>query len=155
MAITKNLATRGVFWYHGDIIISIHVITMEIAFLIGRILFGGFFVMSGMNHFMKTGMMTQYVASKNVPSPKLAVMASGLLLILGGLGIVVGAYVQIAVLALVLFFVPVSLKMHNFWTVTDPQQRMAEMVNFLKNMALMGAALMMLAIPTPWAFSVF
>ncbi|MFY9457749.1 MAG: DoxX family membrane protein [Candidatus Spechtbacterales bacterium] len=128
---------------------------MDIFFLIGRILFGGFFVMSGINHFMKVGMMAQYTASKNVPSPKFAVMVTGLLLILGGLGILLGVYVELAVLALALFFVPVSFKMHNFWAVQDPQQKMAEMVNFLKNMALLGAALMTLAIPTPWAFSVF
>lgn len=128
---------------------------MEILFLIGRILFGGFFVMSGMNHFMKAGMMAQYTASKNVPFPKLAVMGTGLLLILGGLGMLLGVYVEWAVLALALFFVPVSFKMHNFWAVKDPQQKMAEMVNFLKNMALLGAALMTLAIPAPWAFSVF
>lgn len=71
------------------------------------------------------------------------------------MGILLGVYVELAVLALALFFVPVSFKMHNFWAVQDPQQKMAEMVNFLKNMALLGAALMTLAIPTPWAFSVF
>ena len=128
---------------------------MDIAFLIGRILFGGFFVMMGMNHFMKMGMMTQYAASKNVPSPKFAVMISGMLIILGGLGIFLGAYVQWAVIALVLFLVPVSFKMHNFWAIQDQQEKMMQMVNFLKNMAFAGAALMALAIPTPWAFSIF
>jgi len=128
---------------------------MDIFFLIGRILFGGFFVMMGMNHFMKLAMITQYAASKNVPSPKFAVMISGVLIILGGLGIFLGAYVQWAVIALVLFLVPVSFKMHDFWAIKDPQEKMTQMVNFLKNMAFVGAALMTLAIPTSWAFSIF
>ena len=128
---------------------------MDILFLIGRIIFGGYFVAMGMNHFMKMGMMTQYAASKGVPSAKFSVIISGVLLILGGLGMLLGVYTQWAVLALVLFFVPVSFKMHNFWSSRDPNEKMMQMVNFLKNMALMGAALMTLAIPTPWALSVF
>lgn len=128
---------------------------MDIAFLIGRILFGGFFVMMGMNHFTKVAMMTQYAASKGVPSAKLAVMISGVLILLGGLGILLGAYVQWAVIALIVFLVAASFKMHNFWAIQDPQDKMTQMVNFLKNMAFVGAALMALAIPAPWAFSIF
>ena len=111
--------------------------------------------MMGMNHFMKLGMMTQYAASKNIPSAKFAVMISGMLIIFGGLGILSGAYVQWAVLAIVFFLVVASLKMHDFWTIKDPQEKMTQMVNFLKNMAFVGAALMALAIPAPWAFSIF
>lgn len=111
--------------------------------------------MMGMNHFMKNDMMTQYTASKGVPSARFAVYITGLLLLFGGLGMLLGAYTQWAVLLLVLFFIPVSFKMHNFWAISDPQAKMSEMVNFMKNMALMGAALMMLAIPVPWAFSIF
>lgn len=125
---------------------------MSILFLIGRILFGGYFVMSGLNHFMKLGMLTGYTSSKGVPSPKLAVMVTGLLLLAGGLGMLLGVYTQWAVLALVLFFIPVSFKMHNFWTVSDPQAKMMEMVHFMKNMGLLGAALMTLAI-TDWPYS--
>lgn len=124
----------------------------SILFLVGRILFGGYFVMSGMNHFMKMGMMTGYAASKGVPSAKLAVMVTGLLLILGGLGMLLGVYIQWAVLALALFFIPVSLKMHNFWAIKDPQMKMMEMVNFMKNTALLGAALMTLGINN-WPYS--
>lgn len=124
----------------------------SIIFLIGRILFGGYFVMSGMNHFMKLGMLSGYAASKGVPSSKLAVIVTGLLLIVGGLGMLLGAYIQWAVLALALFFIPVTFKMHNFWAVSDPAMKMMEMVNFMKNMALLGAALMTLGV-TNWPYS--
>ncbi len=98
-------------------------------------------------------MLAQYASSKNVPSPKYAVLLAGLFLLFGGLGMVLGVYVQWAVLLLVVFLVVVSVMMHNFWAVTDPTQKQMEMVNFLKNMALAGAALMTLAIEQPWAFS--
>ena len=43
--------------------------------------------------------------------------------------------------------------MHNFWTVEDAQMKMNDMINFTKNMALAGAALMLLALPRPWPLS--
>ncbi|SRR6266481_7726804 len=127
----------------------------EIFLLLGRILYGGFFVMSGVNHFKNLGMMSGYAGSKGVPSPKLAVGATGLLLLLGGLGILLGVYVQVAVFLLALFLIPTSFIMHAFWKDTDPNMMMANRVNFMKNIALLGAALMFLAIPGPWAYSAF
>jgi uncharacterized membrane protein YphA (DoxX/SURF4 family) len=56
--------------------------------------------------------------------------------------------------AIIGFLIPVTLTMHRFWDVEDPQQRMNEMINFSKNMALVGAALMMVQIGEPWPVSV-
>ena len=50
--------------------------------------------------------------------------------------------------------VPVSLQMHRFWDEKDPEARQREMTNFLKNMALVGAALAMMEIGVPWPVSV-
>jgi len=109
--------------------------------------------MNAINHFSQADMLSGYAASQGVKSPKLAVFVSGLLLLAGGAGILLGVYVSWAVLALVLFLVPVSFKMHAFWKVSEPNMKMMEMVNFTKNMALLGAALMLLAISTPWPLS--
>lgn len=127
---------------------------MDILFLVGRIIFGGYFVMMGMNHFMKMGMMTQYAQSKGIPSANMAVAVSGLFILFGGIGVLLGAFIPYAVALLVVFLVVVSFKMHNFWAVPDPQMKMTDMTNFMKNMALAAAALMMLSIPTPWVFSI-
>jgi len=43
--------------------------------------------------------------------------------------------------------------MHNFWKIEDQNMKMTEMVSFMKNMALLGADLMFLAISEPWALS--
>lgn len=122
-------------------------------FLVGRILYGGYFVMSGINHFQHADMMAGYAGSKGVKSPKLAVYFSGLLLLVGGLGILFGVWINFAVLCLVLFLVPVTFMMHNYWKDTDTNMKMSNRINFMKNMALLGAALMFLAIATPWAMS--
>jgi|SRR3989344_931275 len=125
----------------------------NIAFLIGRILFGGFMLKNAWNHFANSAALTGYAQSKGVPSPKLAVLGAGVLLLAGGLGVLLGVYVQYAVGALILFFVPVTFMMHNFWADTDPNTKMSNQINFWKNLALLGGALMLLAIPEPWMYS--
>jgi len=117
-----------------------------ITFLIGRILFGGFFLISGFNHFAKRAMYTQYAASKRVPTPGASVIVSGLLIVLGGLSVLLGAWTGVGLFLILIFLATVTPKMHNFWTIADPGQRMAEQVNFMKNLALFGAGLIMLGI---------
>ena len=82
------------------------------------------------------------------------IVGSGLLLIIGGVDILLGYQPLIGVVAIVLFLVPVTFTIHNFWSVQDPKQKMAEMVNFTKNLGLIGSTLMFLAIPQPWPYSV-
>ena len=125
---------------------------MNILFLIGRIIFAGYFIFNGINHFMHLKMMSDYSKSKGVPLPSVAVPVTGLMLLLGGLCILLGIHVRIGLALLFVFLVPVSLLMHNFWSIKDPQMKMVEMVNFMKNMALLGAVLMLHAIPQPWPF---
>jgi putative oxidoreductase len=126
---------------------------MDTLLLFGRIILGGFFIYSGVNHFIGFGMMTQYAKMKGVPFPATAQGITGLMLLLGGVSILCGVYPVVGILLLVAFLVPVSLMMHNFWVIRDPQSRMADKTNFMKNMALLGAILMLLAIPTPWPLS--
>ena len=126
---------------------------MATAFFIGRIILGVYYLFNAVNHFMQLEMMSGYAASKGVPAPKLAVGGSGLLLLLGGLSILLGYQPYIGAILIVVFLVPVAFMMHNFWTISDPQAKMGEMVNFLKTIALAASALMFLAIPTPWPFS--
>jgi uncharacterized membrane protein YphA (DoxX/SURF4 family) len=125
----------------------------SILFLLGRILFGGYFLMSAFNHFTHVGMLSGYAQSKGVPAPKLSVIASGLLLLIGGLSVLFGLYPTIGAVALVLFLVPVSFIMHAYWKVQDPQMKMADTINFMKNLALVGAALLLLSISQPWPAS--
>jgi len=123
---------------------------MEVLFLIGRVLAGGYFLVMGINHFAKTEMMTGYAQGRGVFSPKGAVIISGLALFLGGLGLLLGLYVQWSVALLVLFLLLSSFMVHHFWNDTDPMVRSGEMTNFLKNAALLGLLLMILAVPSPW-----
>lgn len=126
---------------------------MDVLFLIGRILLGGFFIFNGFNHLIKVGIMAPYAGSKGVPAPSLAVVVTGMLLLLGGLSVVLGIYRMVGFILLIIFLVPVTFIMHAFWNVEDPQARAAEMINFTKNLALLGAILMIMAVPHPWPLS--
>ena len=49
--------------------------------------------MNGFNHLTKTDMISGFAQSKGIPSPKAATLVSGLMMVLGGLGIILGVYV--------------------------------------------------------------
>jgi uncharacterized membrane protein YphA (DoxX/SURF4 family) len=125
---------------------------MEVAFLIGRIVLGLYYLFNASNHFFQTKMMVPYAKSQGVPMPEIVVPGSGVLLLIGGLSLITGLYPTIGVVAIVLFLVPVAFIMHRFWGV-DQQTMMMQMPHFLKNLALAASALMFLAIPQPWPFS--
>lgn len=114
---------------------------MDILLVIGRVLFALIFINSGIAHLTKLKDMTGYAQFKKVPAPKLAVIVTGLMLIIGGLYIVFGVYADLGALLLALFLVPTAFMMHNFWTIQDPQAKQGEMINFFKNLSLAGAAL--------------
>jgi putative oxidoreductase len=112
---------------------------------LGRILFGGFFIMSGYNHFAKLSMMAGYTQSKGVPAAKAAVAFTGLLLLIGGVSTLFNFYPIVGLTALVLFLVPTTFLMHAYWKIQDPMARMGERVNFMKNLALLGGTLILLS----------
>ena len=126
---------------------------MDKAFLAGRILFGGYFIRSGIKHFLNLEGMTGYTASKGVPLPELAVIVTGLMLFIGGISILTGQYPKIGSYILIVFLVLVAVIMHDFWNVEDTAARAGQFSRFLRNLTFSGACLMFLAIKEPWAFS--
>jgi len=109
--------------------------------LVGRILFALIFVMSAPNHFSAKDV--GFAASAGVPFPNVLVPIAGLLALFGGLSVLLGYKAKVGAWLLVAFLVPVTLWMHRFWDVADPQMAQMQMINFMKNLALTGAALYM------------
>jgi uncharacterized membrane protein YphA (DoxX/SURF4 family) len=127
---------------------------MRFSLWLGRVLFGGYFFFSGLNHFINMKQLAPYAASKGVPIPELAVAFTGALIVLGGLSVLLGFMPRVGLTLIVLFLIPVTLVMHNFWALQEPE-RMAQMVHFLKNTGLLGACFAMIALPVPWPGSVW
>ena len=88
-----------------------------ILFLAGRIIVGGFFLMSGFNHLTKLNMMAGYARSKGMPAPALAVGGSGVFLLLGGASMLLGYHPTIGAILLALFLVSAAFGIHYFWSV--------------------------------------
>jgi putative oxidoreductase len=118
--------------------------------LLGRLLFALIFLMAGANHF--SGQTIAYAASQGVPMASIAVPLSGVLSLLGGLSILLGYRVRIGAWLIALFLVGVTPMMHNFWTVTDPMMHQMQMVMFMKNVSMLGGALLISQLGAgPWS----
>lgn len=126
---------------------------VDILFLIGRIIVGGYYIMAGINHFKNVGMMAGYAQSKGTPSPKAAILGTGCLLVLGGASFLLGFHPTIGTILLLIFLLGVTFKIHNFWTISDPQARMNEQTHFGKNVVMIGFLLMTMMIYRPWHLS--
>lgn len=125
---------------------------MRSVFLLGRIIFGGFFLYNGINHFRQRGVMTQYTESKGVPNPGLAVTGSGAAMALGGASIILGVQPKLGTAAIAAFLAGASPIMHAFWN-ADEASKQSDLIHFSKNMALLGAALVLMSVEEPWPAS--
>ncbi|MGB9202789.1 MAG: DoxX family protein [Terriglobales bacterium] len=108
--------------------------------LLGRLLFAAIFVMAGLGHFSKQEIAS--AAGQGVPMASLMVPVSGVIALVGGLSILLGYRAKLGASLIILFLVPVTLMMHKFWVVTNPMMVQTQMIMFLKNMSLLGGALL-------------
>jgi uncharacterized membrane protein YphA (DoxX/SURF4 family) len=127
---------------------------MKIPFLIGRVMFGGYFIYNGINHLVNRKQMAEYTRAKNVPAAEAAVVATGAMMLAGGASVVLGIKPKLGTLAILGFLASVSPIMHDFWHAEDPNQRQADMIHFGKNLAMVGASLALMGIEEPWPVSV-
>ena len=118
---------------------------MDVLVLVGRILFSAIFLGSSIAHLTQTASMAQYAGSKRVPSPAVATIASGLLILLGGLSVLLGIWPDLGALMVIAFLIPTALLMHRFWDEGDAMTRQIEMTQFMKNLSIAGGALIAFA----------
>lgn len=121
---------------------------MDVVLLIGRILFAAIFVVSGIGHLANRKAMAEYSKAVGAPGGELGVVVSGLAILAGGIMVAAGIWGDLGALLLVAFLVPTTAIMHRFWKQTDPQMAQVEQVMFLKNVSLIGGAVVLF-----WAFN--
>jgi putative oxidoreductase len=113
---------------------------------VGRLFYSLIFVVAGFGHF--THQEIAYAAAQGIPIAGVLVPASGIMAIVGGLSVLLGFHGKLGAWLLVLFLVPVTLTMHNFWAVKDPMMQQIQMAMFLKNISMLGSALFFTQIGT-------
>jgi putative oxidoreductase len=115
---------------------------MKYTALVGRVLLSLIFVVSAPGLF--TSGTAQYAAKQGLPWASVLVPLAGVLALVGGLSVLLGFRGRWGAVLLLLFLIPVTLTMHAFWKVSDPAIAQMQMVNFMKNVALAGGALLVL-----------
>jgi putative oxidoreductase len=109
---------------------------------VGRALFSAIFLMAAPGHFSSETI--AYGASHGVPLASLAVPLSGVLCFLGGASVLLGYKARIGGALLVIFLVPVTLMIHRFWGLPDPAAAELQRIMFMKNVAMLGGALLIM-----------
>lgn len=108
--------------------------------LLGRVLLALIFVAAAPRHFTTEAI--SHARDLGVPLANVLVPLSGVMALVGGLGLLLGYQVQPAAWLLVAFLVPVTLGMHAFWRLADPEAVHIQQAMFVKNLALIGALLL-------------
>lgn len=122
--------------------------------LAGRLILGILFLYNGYNHFADFESRKGYAEYKGTPMPGFAVIASGVILVLGALGIMLGIYPVIAAGALATFLIVASPLFHDFWNAGE-EEKENELNHFLKNVGLLGGTLVLLSTGSEaWTYAV-
>lgn len=108
--------------------------------LVGRILLALIFIGSGFGKITGFEDTAAYMASNGMPMVEVSLIAAILIELGGGLLLAVGYKARGAALAILLFLIPTTLIFHAFWAV-DPDQGKMQMIQFQKNLAIMGGML--------------
>lgn len=119
---------------------------MDVVNVVGRVLFAFLFLQNGYNHLAHPKVMIPFGEYIGVPSPKLSVPATGVMMIVGGVLIALGLWADLGAILLILFLPAAGFYGHAYWKETDPNMRAAQTAQFYKNIALTGAALFIFAI---------
>ncbi len=113
---------------------------MNLFILFGRIFYSAVFLISVPGFFSESTIL--YAAHQGVPMAEVFVPLSGIIALLGGAFILLGYRAKEGALLIVLFLAPVTLVAHKFWIITDPAAAALQQVQFMKNLSLLGAAVL-------------
>jgi len=117
---------------------------MEIIYFIGRVLFAALFLSSGYGHLTKVKQMGGYAKSMGVPAAEFMTIITGIMIVVGGIMVVFNFEIFYGALLIFLFLVPTAFLMHAFWKIQDAGMKAMQQIQFMKNLSLAGAALMIM-----------
>jgi putative oxidoreductase len=122
--------------------------------LAGRVLLSAIFLMSAIgNKIPQFESVKGYMASQGVPMPALALVGAIVFLICGSLAVISGYQARFGAGLLAVFLVLATYYFHDFWTFPEGQARQEQVIQFMKNAALLGAMLFVIANgPGAWSW---
>lgn len=107
---------------------------------VARFIFSLIFLIAGFTHFSSGSV--SYAASKGIPLPDVLVPVSGIIALVGSISVMLGIHARVGAVLLLIFLIPITFFMHDFWNISDPMIAQNEMSHFLKNLTMIGGALL-------------
>lgn len=115
------------------------------ASVLGRLMLATIFLMSAVgNKIPKFNDVAAYMAAEGVPLPRVMLVGAIGFLIVGSLSVIAGCYTRVGAGLLLVFLALATYYFHDFWTFAD-QERQLQMIQFMKNLSLMGAMVFLMA----------
>lgn len=133
----------GVAMFTIVLLALVDVFSLDLLQFAGRIMFVGIFAISGAGHLMRRDLMTEYARTYGAPFPDVMVPLTGIMILAGAALVAVGVWMDLGALLIALFLLPTAYHMHAYWIEEEPQMRAIQQAHFLKNVALAGAALVL------------
>lgn len=113
---------------------------MKYIVLLGRILYSAIFIAASLGHFSPDTI--AFANEAGIPFASISVPVMGIIGFLGGLSVLIGFKARFGGWLLVIFLIPITIVMHQFWNLDDPVENGIQKAMFLKNVSMLGAALL-------------
>jgi uncharacterized membrane protein YphA (DoxX/SURF4 family) len=113
--------------------------------MVGRVLFATYFLAMGMSHLVHFREHSAFIGGKGVPLARSATMLTILMMVSGGVLVLFNWHTSIGGALLFGIIFPAPFFLHHFWNETDTYLRLSEFAHFIKDLALAGAALLLIS----------
>ena len=112
---------------------------------VGRVLFATYFLAMGMSHLVHFREHSAFIGGKGVPLARSATMLTIVMMVSGGVLVLFNWHTSIGGALLFGIIFPAPFFLHHFWNETDSYARLSEFAHFIKDLALAGAALLLIS----------
>lgn len=116
--------------------------------LIGRFLIAAIFLTSGIGKLTDLPGTIATMTKAGIPYADTLAVVAGVSEVLGAVSLAIGLLTRVGASGLILFMIPATLIFHAFWNF-EGAERMQQMVNFMKNLAIIGGLSTLVAFGAP------
>jgi putative oxidoreductase len=111
---------------------------------LSQLLLAGIFIKGGADAFLEPDARVEKVAKAGLSNPRVAVELNGAAMVAGGTMLALGIAPRLVAAGLIGSLVPTTIIGHAFWREKPGAVREMQMIQFLKNLGLLGGLLLIL-----------
>lgn len=114
---------------------------------IGRFCIAAIFIVAGIGKIFSWNQTLEYMRAHDMQMAELLIIGAIVVEVLSSFALAFGIRPKIAATVLLLYLIPVTYIFHAFWMIDQPAMREAQMIEFLKNLAIFGGLLCYVSTP--------